>query len=80
MYHLLVELYERERFWFACKNLLGQGSVSGSDFEDILPSDIDAVSDSIEYFVIDQKVLSEGFLRPDAIVSQNFSVVHLKTF
>lgn len=74
--HLLVELDQGQGSWFPGEYFLGQCSISGTDLEDILSGYLDAIGDSFQDVIIDQKILSERLLCSDAVMSENFLMIH----
>lgn len=58
------------------ENFGREGPVSGTDFDNMTTRYIDTLGYSLQYLVIDEEILSEGFFGPDAICIEDFSVIH----
>ncbi len=65
LYHISIELYEVESRWVMREDIFSECSVSRSDFDDMLPGELQRTGDVTECFLVDEEVLSEGFFGLD---------------
>ena len=61
LYHITIELDHIECARMVSEDILCQSSISWSDLDDMMPSDLYGPSDITQSLFVDKEVLSEGF-------------------